>query len=611
MATRKTEAQIVVSGRDTLSPVLARIEARFQAMTRPIQRLQSVMAKPMQLAGVNRLTGSLGRLHGAMERVPFAGSLFAAGGMWMATQSLIQNSAAAHEALGKLEDLSKAYKVSGDALQVYSEIGADSGVALDDVAKSIGFLQQRIAGARRGDKTDLLALANVGINKGDLNKDVTEILNRISEVYKASDKASDEAKKVDFAKQTFGKAGIGIIPMLEDGGSQKYAETLAKMTAEGRLFNANQRAGADRVGDAWAASLRRVDGLRKTVGLAMGPMLEAITESIDKLMTGEARSELIETFKLLGQTIAQEAPKFIAQIPAMVSGLGEIFKTIRSIGSLVGWDKLLLGGLVFIASPFIAATVSMVWALGGVATSLALVIGKLAIMAGSAAMGAIRGIQGIALAMRIMGLSAVASWAMALGPILLVGAVLAGVAFLVYRHWGGIKAFFGGVWQGFTEAMAPVAAAFEPVLNAIKTVLGWVGSLFGATTQSQDGFASWAAAGKTAGQALATVFKVLLAPIMVVLDALKLVAATASMVSGNGFNFTSSTAKLFSQGSNASPAGAALPAAQVAGSRTQFDGKLDVRVLSDGRAQVERVESNNKNMEINARAGAMYKTGSW
>ncbi|MDP3228522.1 MAG: hypothetical protein Q8N13_11175 [Acidovorax sp.] len=608
MATRKTEAKIVVSVEDQGSPALARIQARFDAMNAPIARLQTMLARPLAMAGVGRLTGSLGRLHGAMERVPFAGSLFAAGGMALATKSLVDNSVAAHDALGRIQDLSKAYKISGDALQVYSEIGADSGVVVEDIAKSIGFLQQRIAGARGGDKADIKILAGVGINTADLKGDVGTILAKISDVFKASTKDTDDALKVDYAKQAMGKAGVALIPMLEEGGA-RYAEVFKKMTDEGRLFTATQREGADQVGDAWDASMRRIDGLRKTIGLAMSPMLDAMTQSIDRLMTGNARAEIIETFRRLGQTIAEEAPKFIEKIPAIVSGLGDIFRSIRDIGAFVGWDKLVLGGILFIASPFIAATISMAGALVGVGVALAGVTVRLAVMGGAAAMSAINGIRGIALAMRIMGLSAAASWAMALGPIFLIGAALAAVAYLIYSKWGGITAFFGGVWEGFTTALAPVAAAFEPVLSVLSAVTGWVGSLFGATKEGEQGFASWASAGVMAGTALARIFKALLAPILLVIDAIKLVGATASFVGGNGFNFESSTAKLFGGSGQPQPQGAALPAGQIAGGRSEFSGKLEITLDGQGRPQVSKVESNNNNIEVSASAGSMFAVG--
>jgi hypothetical protein len=43
--------------------------------------------------------------------------------------------------------------------------------------------------------------------------------------------------------------------------------------------------------------------------------------------------------------------------------------------------------------------------------------------------------------------------------------------------------------------------------------------------------------------------------------------------------------------------------------KVDIGGRLDVRIASDGRATVERAQSNNRNYEIDARAGAMYAAG--
>jgi hypothetical protein len=44
-------------------------------------------------------------------------------------------------------------------------------------------------------------------------------------------------------------------------------------------------------------------------------------------------------------------------------------------------------------------------------------------------------------------------------------------------------------------------------------------------------------------------------------------------------------------------------------SKVDISGRLDVRIASDGRATVDRVQSNNRNYEIDARAGGMFAAG--
>jgi hypothetical protein len=684
MASQTNEAKIIVSAQDNASAELAKVQARFDAMLAPVRRLQAALAQPMHMAGITNVQSKLRGLHGAMQSVPLAGTLFAAGGVAAVTSSLIGNSIAAHDALGKINDLSKAYKVSAKDLQVYGEVGADSGVAVGDIAKSFGFLQTAIAGARNGEKGDLAAMYTVGITAGDLQGDAASVFNKISDVFKKSTAGSDDATKIDVAKKLFGKSGIAMIPMLEEGGA-KYAEAFKKMTEEGRIFTDAQVEQADATGDAWGASMRRIDALKKTVGLAMGPMLDAMSEGINALMAGPQRAEIIETFKILGSTIAQEAPKFIKMIPEIVGMLGMFFKGLREIGSLVGWDKLLLGGIVFLASPFIASTITMMTALGRLGLSLAGVAMRVSFFAGAGVMSAINGIRGLALSMQVFGFSAAASWSLVLAPVVLVGAAIAGVAYLIYSNWGGISSFFSGIWESVAPAFEVVKPVFDWFGEKLSAIKGWFSDLLGPIGASSSGFQDWSNAGRLAGAQIATNLQSVMTAVYDTIDVFRKLGAIWDFVTGKGYNFTpverpdkkdyfaiareknekNDFKNLSSQTANWPISGGVAAAAKAAGvaptaptvapvaaafnvvngaagatgkngaaaasfasvntpvafappsftippippSKVDIGGRLDIRITSDGKANVERVESNNKNYAIDTRAGGMYAAG--
>lgn len=101
--------------------------------------------------------------------------------------------------------------------------------------------------------------------------------------------------------------------------------------------------------------------------------------------------------------------------------------------------------------------------------------------------------------------------ALLMNPIGLIVTAIAGAAFLLYKYWQPIKAFFQGFWQGFTEGIAPLSAAFGPLfqtlgaalaplkpvwdwlVSSFKTAWQWVSQLFQpfqATKQQLDGATS-------------------------------------------------------------------------------------------------------------------------
>ncbi|WP_392565132.1 phage tail tape measure protein [Utexia brackfieldae] len=106
-------------------------------------------------------------------------------------------------------------------------------------------------------------------------------------------------------------------------------------------------------------------------------------------------------------------------------------------------------------------------------------------------------------------------------PIGLIVTAIAVAALLIYKYWEPIKAFFIGVWEGFTRAMAPVKTAFEPIIqlfeplapifnaigDAIGSVINWFSNLFEPVKLTSEEFESAKSAGVQFGEALAMAIK--------------------------------------------------------------------------------------------------------
>lgn len=99
------------------------------------------------------------------------------------------------------------------------------------------------------------------------------------------------------------------------------------------------------------------------------------------------------------------------------------------------------------------------------------------------------------------------------GPLLAIAAVIAVAAAAVYKYWEPIKAFFGGVWEGVSEAgseaFQELTNALEPLLPAFETIGGWLQEIWDwfvkliqpvqSTSEELENAASY---GKIFGQAL-------------------------------------------------------------------------------------------------------------
>lgn len=98
-------------------------------------------------------------------------------------------------------------------------------------------------------------------------------------------------------------------------------------------------------------------------------------------------------------------------------------------------------------------------------------------------------------------------------PIFLITTGIALGAALIYTYWKPIKAFFGGLWAGIKEGLAPLREIFKPlitaaapIITALKPVFGFFKQLLFPLETSQKTLTLWAGIGKVIGFALTMAF---------------------------------------------------------------------------------------------------------
>jgi len=117
-------------------------------------------------------------------------------------------------------------------------------------------------------------------------------------------------------------------------------------------------------------------------------------------------------------------------------------------------------------------------------------------------------------------------WALGalLSPVGLAVAALAGVALVIWKYWAPIKAYLGGVVDGFRAAAGPISEAFSPLQpvfqwigDKVQALFGWFKDLLTPVQSTAAELDSAAAKGKAFGQALADGLNIVMHP----LDTLK------------------------------------------------------------------------------------------
>lgn len=115
-----------------------------------------------------------------------------------------------------------------------------------------------------------------------------------------------------------------------------------------------------------------------------------------------------------------------------------------------------------------------------------------------------------------------------ISPIGLIGAAIAGAGLLIYKYWKPIKAFLGGVVDGFMQAAAPIKEALKPlgpvfdwIGDAVKNVWNWFKKLLEPVQSTTADLNSAADAGKSFGQFLADGINLAMTPLKLLISSIK------------------------------------------------------------------------------------------
>lgn len=371
----------------------------------------------------------------------------------------------------------KIFKTTGKGMaDAFEGVGANSTAAMHEQIAILGTLQGTLKGSEAGTKytafLDGLTKAQdaLGLKFEDSQGKmlpIVDILERIRGKYGAIDTLA----KAEILKKAFGtKEGVDVIKLLmtDIEGLKSSIATIGSVKGLEQV---------EKMARAMVDPIDRVTAGATSLSVAIGQkMMSAMTPTLDKIVAIEKR--------LIGWT--DQFPKLTALIGKGTLSVFGLIAAVSALSIAVGVSKfLLIGWGVAVAS----AKAMLVLASGAV-SGLSAVLGMLS------------------------------------APVLAVGAVVAGAAFLIYKYWLPIKAFFIGFWDGLSQGLEPlvsrfssafsvIASVFTPLApvvdwlaDGVQRVVSWFAGLFGPVEQSTAGIAAASNAGRALGEALAMLAKI-------------------------------------------------------------------------------------------------------
>jgi len=380
--------------------------------------------------------GGLGRMGQAAKGVGgLMGALLPVG----AVAGLTAIAKGSIDAADNLNDMSQRTGVAVESLSRFGQAAQDSGSSIEGVAKGMGQLAKRITDPSSAASK---ALSGIGVATRDAQGKVRSLDAVMLEISDRFAKMPDGAEKSALAMQLFGKSGVELIPMLNQGRAalEQYQATISGDMAKS----------ADEFNDSLNAIGRSLGGPFNEAVTALLPAITSIAQGI---------VGIIKAFTALPQPVQATLLVIGGLLTALVA-LAPAISAIISIGSAIA-GLFAAGGALASAGSIIA----------GIATAfIVLITGPLGIVALLVAAGvaiyAFRDQIGAAFNAVVNFIGGAFN---KIGDLLKAGAQ----AYMDY-YVRPILGFFKGLYDGavaiFKNIGSAIGGAFQTVVATIKNV---------------------------------------------------------------------------------------------------------------------------------------------
>lgn len=335
---------------------------------------------------------------------------------------------------------------TGVQIESYQRLAYAAGMAgvettgFDD---SLKFLNISIDAAGRGSKADARAFRQLGVSIKDARGQVKPTEQLMIEVADRMAAMDDGAQKTAIAMALFGRSGVDLIPMLNEGG-----EAIRRWGQEaqdaGLIMSEATARQADELNDSLDSLKGQVRGLGVSVATDLLPDLIKLVGWLKRMIAAN-KPEIVRQLQNALKGVAAAAPDVIRNVVAIVALLGDIARVIGPlIRSLGGFNAV----LDIMAALMIGRVAIAIWA----ATSA------------------------------VMGLNA-AMWANPIGLIIAGIAALVFAAWWLYRNWNSVVAGLKVVWDLYLKYCSAVwgkmKGAFKAAMGALWQLLPpWLRMIF-------------------------------------------------------------------------------------------------------------------------------------
>jgi hypothetical protein len=408
---------------------------------RGVSRGLSGLVRPAKMAG--RVMLDLGRDMFKMALMGTAAVTAIGAGIWTLVRRTADQGDAALLASQKTGVQIEAYQRLAYAAKL-------ANVEAEGLDTGLKFLNASIDAAGQGSKQDAKAFGDMGISLKDTEGQLRATEDILIDVADRFEKMPDGPRKTALAMAIFGRSGVDMIPMLNEGGAaiRKWGE---EAQAAGLILSEQAAKDADAFNDSLDRLKMGVFGMGNTLVSDLMPQLTGAIEYMRTFILAN-KPAIIAKMTEVFQDLAAAAPPIIDGLVSIIGFLGQLARVIGPIIEATGgWGQILDAlALIMLVKVGVAiwSAVAAVWGLNG------------------------------------------AMYANPIGLVILAVVALIAIVFVLVRNWGTITRIMGELWDKlinwvtgqwtkfvnfFKGIGAAMSSAFRGAIDALWNMIpGWL-----------------------------------------------------------------------------------------------------------------------------------------
>lgn len=398
----------------------------------------------------------------------------------------------------------------------FLSVGLDSSEASSSINKFFTELNN-IDNASEGFKN---SLSKMGMDAQSLKEDIQNNPQKaIKELFQSMNDLDDE-ERFGVISEIFGKKMANNINSAKDGMRAFDKALEASKDSVGALQKAVDRVAGDGFGDLVISLGTAFKHLGVSIGNGFVPILKPVFEGIKNITN--ALSGFLDDHKWAGSVFAIGAGFLF-----LFKSAGLLAMAFRPLNTLIFYPFQILSRMLMISNLRFKTSIELSKALGKTMGGLKIAFTSFAGGISQSLIGLSNGFKLSIAWIRTFNLAMLASPA---GIILM---VLSAAAFLIYKFWKPIGAFFSGMFEGISESLEPLKESFVRLWNAIKGVLFplWniiksvfsplitlFEKIFGQIDSTEEELQGFAKAGFSVGRVIGGIINILSTPFKWLID---------------------------------------------------------------------------------------------